>query len=163
MTKKLAMVLPMLLILGFVSASPANAHWWTKAWHSASSGIKHAANTVATGIKHDANTIAKDAKTVAKDVKLAGKILGNAAKEAAKKACTKLLPPVLKMVVGKACKTAAVELAGSCNAALDVETMGMGTVACDASAVVLWSECRRLGKVGVEMIRPITDKACAKI
>jgi hypothetical protein len=156
MVKKLTMLLPVLVILGFVSAAPANANWFTHAFHSATHAISHAAKSVAHGVEHDAKAIAKDAK-------VASKVFGRVAKEAANKACKKLLPGVLKIAIGKACKVAALEVSGACNAALDAETAGMGSIACDASGVVLYAECKHTGKMLTSMVRPITDKACNKI
>jgi len=156
MVKKLTALLPMLIILGFVSAAPANANWFSHEFHKATHAISHAAKSVAHGVEHDA-------KVVAKDAKVASKVFGRAAKEAANKACKKLLPGVLNLAIGKACKVAAAEVAGACNAALDAETFGMGTIACDASGIVLYAECKHRGKMMTNMVTPITDKACDKI
>ena len=146
----------MLIILGFVSAAPANANWFSHEFHKATHSISHAAKSVAHGVEHDAKVIAKDAK-------VASKVFGRAAKEAANKACKKLLPGVLNLAIGKACKVAAAEVAGACNAALDAETFGMGTIACDASGIVLYAECKHRGKMMTNMVTPITNKACDKI
>ena len=146
----------MLIILGFVSAAPANAGWFSHAFHNATHAISHAAKSVAHGVKHDANVVAKDAKA-------ASKVFGRAAKAAANKACKKLLPGVLNMAIGKGCKVAAAEVAGACNVALDAETAGMGTIACDASGVVLYAACKHHGKLLASMVTPITNKACNKI
>ena len=156
MVKKLTALLPMLIILGFVSAAPANANWFSHEFHKAAHAISHAAKTVAHGAEHDA-------KAVAKDAKVASKVFGRAAKEAANKACKKLLPGVLNLAIGKACKVAATEVAGTCNAALDAETFGMGTIPCEASGIVLYAECKHRGKMLTSMVRPITNKACDKI
>jgi len=156
MVKKLTALLPMLIILGFVSAAPANANWFSHEFHKATHAISHAAKSVAHGVEHDA-------KVVAKDAKVASKVFGRAAKEAANKACKKLLPGVLNLAIGKACKVAAAEVAGACNAALDAETFGMGTIACDASGIVLYAECKHRGKMMTNMVTPITNKACNKI
>ena len=156
MVKKLTALLPMLIILGFVSAAPANANWFSHEFHKATHAISHAAKSVAHGVEHDA-------KVVAKDAKVASKVFGRAAKEAANKACKKLLPGVLNLAIGKACKVAAVEVSGACNAALDAETFGMGTIACEASGIVLYAECKHRGKMLTSMVRPITNKACDKI
>jgi len=156
MVKKPTALLPMLIILGFVSAAPANANWFSHEFHKATRSISHAAKSVAHGVEHDAKVIAKDAK-------VASKVFGRAAKEAANKACKKLLPGVLNLAIGKACKVAAAEVAGACNAALDAETFGMGTIACDASGIVLYAECKHRGKMMTNMVTPITDKACDKI
>ena len=146
----------MLIILGFVSAAPANANWFSHEFHKAAHAISHAAKTVAHGAEHDA-------KAVAKDAKVASKVFGRAAKEAANKACKKLLPGVLNLAIGKACKVAATEVAGACNAALDAETFGMGTIPCEASGIVLYAECKHRGKMMTNMVTPITNKACDKI
>jgi hypothetical protein len=156
MVKKLTAILPMLIILGFVSAAPANANWFSHEFHKATHAMSHAAKSVAHGVEHDA-------KVVAKDAKVASKVFGRAAKEAANKACKKLLPGVLNLAIGKACKVAAAEVAGACNAALDAETFGMGTIACDASGIVLYAQCKHRGKMMTNMVTPITDKACNKI
>lgn len=156
MVKKLTALLPMLIILGFVSAAPANANWFSHEFHKATHAISHAAKSVAHGVEHDA-------KVVAKDAKVASKVFGRAAKEAANKACKKLLPGVLNLAIGKACKVAATEVAGACNAALDAETFGMGTIPCEASGIVLYAECKHRGKMMTNMVTPITNKACNKI
>ena len=167
MVKKLTALLPMLIILGFVSAAPANANWFSHEFHKAAHAISHAAKTVAHGAEHVAKTVAHgaehDAKAVAKDAKVASKVFGRAAKEAANKACKKLLPGVLNLAIGKACKVAATEVAGACNAALDAETFGMGTIPCEASGIVLYAECKHRGKMMTNMVTPITNKACNKI
>jgi hypothetical protein len=156
MVKKLTMLLPILVILGFVSTAPANAGWFSHAFHSATHAISHAAKSVAHGVEHDANVVAKEAKA-------ASKVFGRVAKREANKACKKLLPGVLNLAIGKACKVAAVEVSGACNAALDAETFGMGTIACEASGIVLYAECKHRGKMLTSMVTPITNKACDKI
>jgi len=167
MVKKLTALLPMLIILGFVSAAPANASWLSHEFHKAKHAVSHAAKSVAHGIKHDAKVASKDAKhdakLVSKDAKGVSKVFGRAAKETANKACKKLLPAVLNYTIGKACKAAAYEVSGTCIAAISPETFGMGAIACDAAGIELYAECKHGGKMTTNMVRPITNKACNKM
>jgi hypothetical protein len=157
MVKKLTALLPMLIILGFVSAAPANAtSWLSHEFHKAKHSISHAAKSVAHGVKHDATVVSKDAKGVSK-------VFGRAAKETANKACKKLLPGVLNYTIGKACKAAAYEVSGTCIAAISPETFGMGAIACDAAGIELYAECKHGGKMTTNMVTPITNKACNKM
>jgi hypothetical protein len=145
MLKKFSLILSVLTIVTLTGAGSANASWWKHAWHKASHAVSHAAHVVAT------------------DTEKAAKAAAHFAKHEAYVACRKAMPAVLKAVVGKACKVAAAEVGGACNAALDVETSGMASVACDASAVVLYAVCKHEGKMAVNMINPIIDESCSKI
>lgn len=99
----------------------------------------------------------------ANDTETAAKETANFAKHAAAVACRKAMPALLNQVVGKACKVAASEIGGLCNAALDVETGGVAAVACDTSAVVLYYVCIHEGKMASNMINPIVNESCSKI
>ena len=145
MLNKFSLILSVLTIVTFTGAGSANANWFKHAFHKASHAVSHVAHVVAT------------------DTEKTAKATANFAKQKAAVACRKAMPVVLKKVVGKACKVAASEVGGLCNAALDAETSGVASVACDASAVVLYAVCKHEGKMALNMVNPIVNESCSKI
>ena len=77
--------------------------------------------------------------------------------------CKKAIPFILKQAIGKSCQITAGKFEAECNAELDAETEGMAAPACIAGGAILLQACKKSGSVGVDLITPVTNEACAKI
>jgi hypothetical protein len=128
--------------------------------HHKSSGIGHVVSHSAHVVTHKAS---QGANAAGHAIEHGTEAIGHYAAGQAVGMCKKAIPFILKQAVGKSCQITAGKFEAECNAELDAETEGMAAPACIAGGAILLQACKKSGSVGVELIKPVTDKACAKI
>lgn len=128
---------------------------------------KHKKLNIGHAISHSAHVVAhkasKTSQAAAHAVEHGAEAIGHYAAGQAVGMCKKAIPFILKQAIGKSCESTAGTFEAECNAELDVETEGMAAPACVAGGAILLNACKKSGNVGVELITPVTNKACGKI
>lgn len=142
-----AQVLSLSIVM--IAAAPnAHAGWFSNAWDNAKHSVTHVVDKKVKDIKKDADAVANFTTTGARTI------------------CKTALKGILFKVIDGAkgtCKAQAAEAGTECNAEVDVETDGLGGVACDAAAVLYKAECEAGGFVAKVASSEITNKSCDKI